>query len=55
MKVLDGKVVAAAWREQLLQKIEELKQENCVPGLAIVLAGDSKPSAMYAHFMEGGR
>lgn len=52
MKVLDGKVVAAAWRERLLQKIEELKQENCVPGLAIVLAGDSKPSAMYAHFME---
>lgn len=55
MKVLDGKVVAAAWRGQLLQKIEELKQENCVPGLAIVLAGDSKPSAMYALHGKGGR
>lgn len=52
MKILDGKAVAAAWRERLLRKITELKQKNCVPGLAIVLAGDSKPSLMYARFME---
>ncbi len=52
MKILDGKAVAAAWRERLLGKITELKQKNCVPGLAIVLAGDSKPSLMYARFME---
>ena len=52
MKILDGKAVAAAWRERLLRKITELKQKNCVPGLAIVLAGDSKPALMYARFME---
>ena len=52
MKILDGKAVAAAWRERLLRKITELKQKNYVPGLAIVLAGDSKPSLMYARFME---
>ena len=45
MKILDGKAVAAAWRERLLGKITELKQKNCVPGLAIVLAGESKLSA----------
>lgn len=51
-KILDGKETAAALREALLQKAKALEKEGICPQLAILLVGESKPSAMYASFME---
>lgn len=50
--ILDGKETAAELEIALRERIEGLKAGNCLPKLAIVLAGDSKPSQMYASFME---
>lgn len=49
--ILDGKETAAELEIALKERIEGLKARNCLPKLAIVLAGDSKPSQMYASFM----
>lgn len=49
--ILDGKETAAELEIALRERIEGLKARNCLPKLAIVLAGDSKPSQMYASFM----
>lgn len=51
-QVLDGKETAAALKEELLRKLERLAGEGIRPQLAIVLVGESKPSAMYAAFMQ---
>lgn len=51
-QILDGKVVAAALSARLREKLAALSARGIVPQLAIVLVGDSKPSAMYAAFME---
>lgn len=50
--ILDGKETAAALKETLKKELTELRQEGIDPKLAIVLIGDSKPSAMYAAFMQ---
>lgn len=49
--ILDGKETAAELEIALKERIEGLKARNCLPKLAIVLAGGSKPSQMYASFM----
>lgn len=51
-KILDGKETAAALKAELLTRAETLKKGGIHPRLAILLAGDSRPSAMYASFME---
>ena len=50
--ILDGKETAAALAGTLREKLARLRKEGRVPELAIVLAGNSKPSAMYAAFMQ---
>ena len=50
--VLDGKAVAAFHREKISRKVAELKEQGIVPKLAIVLAGDDQPSALYARSMQ---
>lgn len=50
--ILDGKETAEALRQDLTKRMAALKEKGRVPTLAIILAGESKPSAMYASFME---
>lgn len=49
--ILDGKETAKAHEAALREKLALLSKEGKNPKLAIMLAGSSKPSAMYASFM----
>ncbi len=46
-KVIDGKKISGEIKEELKGKIEKLKEEGRVPGLAVVLVGDNPASATY--------
>lgn len=50
--ILDGKETAASLEKVLRGSLEALRAKHYEPKLAIVLAGSSKPSAMYASFMQ---
>ncbi|WP_303002714.1 bifunctional 5,10-methylenetetrahydrofolate dehydrogenase/5,10-methenyltetrahydrofolate cyclohydrolase [uncultured Dialister sp.] len=50
--ILDGKETAASLEKVLRGRLEALRAKHYEPKLAIVLAGSSKPSAMYASFMQ---
>lgn len=51
-RILDGKETAAALADALRARLAKLADAGKTPCLAIVLAGDSKPAAMYTAFME---
>ncbi len=46
-RILDGKEVAQAIKEEVAAEIQKLAQENLVPGLATVLVGDNPASQLY--------
>ncbi len=46
-KIIDGKKIAVNVRKELHQRIEELKQKNITPGLAVVLLGNDPASLSY--------
>ena len=50
--ILDGKKVATALENRLKKRLENLKNYNYMPKLAIILTGDNPSSAMYAAFMQ---
>lgn len=50
--ILDGKETAAALADALRARLAKLAEKGRTPTLAIILAGDSKPAAMYTAFME---
>lgn len=50
--ILDGKKVATALESRLKKRLENLKNYNYMPKLAIILIGDNPSSAMYAAFMQ---
>ena len=50
--ILDGKKVATALENRLKKRLENLKNYNYMPKLAIILIGDNPSSAMYAAFMQ---
>ena len=52
MLLLDGKAVAAFHRERVESRIYDFQEQHIRPELAIVLAGQDKPSAMYASSMQ---
>ena len=45
--ILDGKETARKVRESLKTKVEELKQRNIFPRLAVIMVGDDKASQIY--------
>ena len=49
--ILDGKETAASLEKVLRERLSALREKHYEPKLAIILAGGSKPSAMYASFM----
>lgn len=50
--ILDGKETAEHLKGVLKERLDALRAKNYEPVLAIILAGGSKPSAMYASFMQ---
>ncbi|MDX8344829.1 bifunctional methylenetetrahydrofolate dehydrogenase/methenyltetrahydrofolate cyclohydrolase FolD [Rossellomorea sp. YZS02] len=45
--IIDGKLIADHYREQLKDQITQLKQQDVTPGLAVVLVGDNHASHSY--------
>ena len=53
MILIDGKKVAAELREDLKKEVAELKSKhNRVPGLTVILIGDTAPSQIYVRNKE---
>ena len=53
MILIDGKKIAAELREELKQKVTELKSKhNNVPGLTVILVGEDPPSKIYVRNKE---
>lgn len=50
--ILDGKETAASLEKALRARLAALREKHYEPKLAVILAGNSKPSAMYAAFMQ---
>lgn len=46
-KIIDGKALAARFRQELKKKVEQLKTAGISPGLAVILAGDGQASQIY--------
>ncbi len=46
-KIIDGKALAARFRQELKKKVEQLKTAGISPGLAVILAGDDQASEVY--------
>lgn len=51
-EILDGTETAASLEAVLKDRLAKLREKQVEPKLAIILAGSSKPSAMYASFMQ---
>lgn len=51
-EILDGKETAASLETVLKERLAKLRKQQLESKLAIILAGSSKPSAMYASFMQ---
>ncbi len=45
--IIDGKLIANYYREQLKSKIANLKEKKVTPGLAVILVGDNHASQSY--------
>ena len=39
-KIIDGKQIAQEIKDELKEKIKELKSSGCVPGLTVVIVGE---------------
>ena len=52
MKIIDGKAISAALREDIKTRVAGLKEKGIVPGLAVVLVGDDPASATYVRNKE---
>jgi methylenetetrahydrofolate dehydrogenase (NADP+)/methenyltetrahydrofolate cyclohydrolase len=46
-QILDGKKIAATIQQELVERIQRLKEKGITPGLAAVLVGDNPASAIY--------
>lgn len=47
MEIIDGKALAKNIRENLRKEVEELKEKNIFPKLAVILIGKDKASQIY--------
>ncbi|WP_201713453.1 bifunctional methylenetetrahydrofolate dehydrogenase/methenyltetrahydrofolate cyclohydrolase FolD [Rossellomorea arthrocnemi] len=45
--IIDGKLIANHYRQQLKSQIEQLKEQHVTPGLAVILVGDNHASHSY--------
>lgn len=52
--IIDGKTISANLREKLKIRVEKLKKQGIIPGLAVILVGDDPASAVYVRNKERG-
>ena len=48
-KIIDGKAVSAAVKEELAEEVAELKKKGVTPGLAVIIVGDDSASRVYVN------
>lgn len=46
-RIIDGKAIAAQYRNEFAIRVERLKERGIVPGLAVVIVGDNPASQIY--------
>jgi methylenetetrahydrofolate dehydrogenase (NADP+)/methenyltetrahydrofolate cyclohydrolase len=46
-RVIDGKAIAAGWRQEAALRTQRLRDQGVVPGLAVVIVGDDPASHVY--------
>ena len=46
-KIIDGKEISQAVREEYRQRAEKLKDKGVLPGLAVIIVGDNPASRIY--------
>jgi len=51
-KIIDGKAISAAIREEMKDEVAAMKREGITPGLAVVLVGEDPASAIYVRNKE---
>jgi len=51
-KLIKGKEVSLKVQQTLKKRVEELKRNSIIPGLAVVLIGDDPASAIYVRSKE---
>lgn len=51
-KLIDGKTIGKEIREEIKQRVDELKEKGCQPGLAVILVGDNQASRTYVRNKE---
>ena len=51
-KIIDGKAISAAIRDDIAADVEALKKQGVTPGLAVVLVGDDPASRVYVTMKE---
>lgn len=50
--ILDGQSVATAWRAKIHHRVNELRRQGIVPGLAVILVGNDPASLLYTAMKE---
>lgn len=46
-KIIDGKAIANYYTEKMIQEVATLRQQNVVPGLAVIIVGEDDASQIY--------
>ncbi len=48
-KIIDGKVISAAVKDEVAKEVAELKTQGITPGLAVIIVGDDPASRVYVN------
>ena len=48
-KIIDGKAIAKAVREEWKERVDDLKKDGITPGLAVIIVGDNPASRVYVN------
>lgn len=48
-KIIDGKAIAKAVREEWKERVDDLKKNGITPGLAVIIVGDNPASRVYVN------
>jgi methylenetetrahydrofolate dehydrogenase (NADP+) / methenyltetrahydrofolate cyclohydrolase len=48
-EIIDGKAISKSYREDIKQEVSRLKEQNIVPGLAVVIVGEDPASLTYVN------
>ncbi len=48
-KIIDGKVISAAVKDEVAREVAELKKQGITPGLAVIIVGDDPASRVYVN------